>query len=890
MNIDKTLFSYQVGGSLASTSPYYVERKADRELEQALKQGEFCYVLNSRQMGKSSLRVRTMAKLQGSGTVCIFVDLTGMGTQDLTAEKWYAGIVLAIVRNCGLEFDWRTWWREQRDLLTPVQRLALFIESVLLVEVSGKIVVFIDEIDRVLSQNFSLDDFLALVYSCYQKRQVNPAFKRLTFTLLGVASPRDLIRDKNNSPFELGKKICLSGFKLEEATNLIKGWSAISDRPKAILAEILEWTNGQPFLTQKLCQLTLKKLDKISLSKPKEQIADLVERYIVRDWETQDEPEHLKTIRDRLCCRNSAITIRLLGLYQKILQQQSLALDNTIEQIELRLSGLVIEQDSKLIVNNPIYANIFNLAWIESQLARLRPYSQAIAAWSSTQDNSYLLKGDELQSALTWSLGKSLTDLDYQFLVTSQELAKQEIARNLAAVEAASKLLADSRKKAQSKALKIILSKYCLGQIVIAVTALVVVLRLTGILQPWEWNLLDHFYIWQLTNKIEPRIVVVTISERDLQAVGQIPIPDRILTQTINNLKAKQPQAIALDLYRDLPVQLPDLSLQKIVNTTPNLYLVEKVIGDSITPPNIDSDRLGFSDVVIDGDGKVRRALLSIDDKNRGLKYSLGTKIALHYLQDKQLKLKPLTNYRYLLGKAIFQRLSSNSGGYINADVGGYQILLNYWGTENNFQQYSLTEVLNNKIATGNIRDRLVFIGSIAESVRDSFATPYSQGWFRSPRKMPGVFIHANIASHIISSAMGERPLLKTLTEGWELFWILIWGIIAVVITKKSRSLITTIIYLFLLPVVLVSLCYLAFIWGYWLPLVPSLLVSLLAIIISVIFKLQQGDSLRFEYILNSILVQSESNPLVRNIALEYLKQSESKKNVEAIERVTGDR
>ncbi|MGD1918402.1 MAG: CHASE2 domain-containing protein, partial [Pleurocapsa sp.] len=822
MNINRTLCSYQVGGSLAADSPCYVEREADRELETALKQGEFCYVLNSRQMGKSSLRVRTMAKLQAEGTVCIFIDLTGMGTQDVTAEKWYAGIILAIVDRCNLEFDWRTWWREYRDLLTPVQRLAWFIESVLLVEVSSKIVIFIDEIDRVLSQNFSLDDFLVFIYSCYQKRQINSAFKCLTFTLLGVASPQNLIRDKNNSTFELGRKICLSGFSLGEATSLIEGWSIISDRPEAILAEILDWTNGQPFLTQKLCQLTLEKFKKLSLAKPREQIADIVERYIIYDWETQDEPEHLKTIRDRLCYRDSAITIRLLGLYQDILQQRSVAIDNSIEQIELRLSGLAIVEAGKLKVNNPIYSSIFNLAWIEIELRKLRPYSQTFTNWLATKDSSYLLTGKKLQSALTWSLGKSLTNCDYQFLVASQELAKQELADNLAATKAASELLAESIKKASFKAKKSFLGKYCLSKIVLIITAIILTLRFTGILQAWEWNLLDRFFIWRLTDTIEPRVVVVTISEQDLQAVGRIPIPNKILAEAINNLKVKQPKAIALDLYRDLPVELPDISLQQIIRSTPNLYLVEKVIGELISPPNVDSERLGFSDVIIDSDDKVRRALLSIADKNGQVKFSLGAKIALQYLQDKQLQFQYLTDYRYRLGEANFKRLTANSGGYINADVGGYQILLNYWGTENNFTRYSLTEVLNNQIAESEIRDRLIFIGSTAESVRDAFATPYSKGWFRSPRRMPGVFIHANVASQIINSAMGERPLIINLSIGCELLCILTWVIIAVAITRKLRSLFIITIYIFLITAILIAICYVTFIVGYWLPLVPT--------------------------------------------------------------------
>ncbi len=191
-------YEYQIGGSLSAQSSSYVTRQADLKFYESLKAGEFCYVLNSRQMGKSSLRVRTMERLQADGIVCAFIDLTGIGKEDVTAEKWYAGIVQSLVSNCQLsnKINWRKWWKERRDLLSPVQRLNLFIDEILLVEVESQIIIFVDEIDRVLSQSFSLDDFFALIRFFYNKRVDNPAYKRLTFALLGVATPSDLIKDK----------------------------------------------------------------------------------------------------------------------------------------------------------------------------------------------------------------------------------------------------------------------------------------------------------------------------------------------------------------------------------------------------------------------------------------------------------------------------------------------------------------------------------------------------------------------------------------------------------------------------------------------------------------------------------------------------------------------
>jgi hypothetical protein len=435
--------SYQVGGSLPLNSPTYVRRQADEILFQNLQRGEFCYVFNARQMGKSSLRVQTTHRLQAEGIRCGVIDITTIGTQEITPEQWYGSIVGLLAKNYGIKINLLKWWQE-RNYLSYVNRFSDFIDTVLLLEIPEKIVIFIDEIDSVLSLNFSTDDFFALIRACYNRRAENPEYRRLTFALFGVATPTDLVADKTRTPFNIGQAIELKGFQLSESTPLIFGLLATISNAQFALQCILNWTGGQPFLTQKLCQLAVQKSSEllntnyISDSTVENFIDSLVYTHILDNWESQDEPEHLKTIRDRLL-DNEQQSGRLLGLYQQILLHSSadtgIPADNSPEQTRLILTGLVEKRSGILQIKNPIYQQIFNFDWIGKQLANLRPYSQAINAWiiSGYQDESWLLRGKALQDILVWSQGKSLSDLDYQFLAASQELDRQEVQRILEA-------------------------------------------------------------------------------------------------------------------------------------------------------------------------------------------------------------------------------------------------------------------------------------------------------------------------------------------------------------------------------------------------------------------------------------------------------------------------
>ena len=346
---------YITGGTVPDTATCYVERAADTELLQGILDGAYVYVLDSRQMGKSSLCIRTLRRLNELDVRTAFVDLTKFGVRNITVDQWFIAMLREVGRGLNLSAKLMDYWRANTEL-APVQRFFGALQDAALAEIPGRIAIIIDEIDVTRSLPFDTDEFFAGIRQCYIGRATDPNLSRLTFSLIGTATPTELIKDTRVSPFNVGQRVELQDFSYDEALVLAEYLPGDS---KSVLRRILHWTGGHPYLTQRLCQ---------QISQKGSTDVDEACTSLFLDRRAKESDDNLAFVRNRLL-KNELDLGALLELYRKVRGNRDVRDDETNPLCAvLKMSGITRAQAGKLKIRNRIYGQVFDLAWVQEQM------------------------------------------------------------------------------------------------------------------------------------------------------------------------------------------------------------------------------------------------------------------------------------------------------------------------------------------------------------------------------------------------------------------------------------------------------------------------------------------------------------------------------------------
>jgi len=321
---------------------------------------------------------------------------------------------------------------------------------------------------------------------------------------------------------------------------------------------------------------------------------------------------------------------------------------------------------------------------------------------------------------------------------------------------------------------------------------LILALQQAGGLQSLELLAFDNMTRIRGDKGPDPRLLIVEITEEDIRNQSEWPLTDQTVANLLGQIQAGKPKVIGLDIYRDIPQGTGQAALAEALQQ-PNVVAITSIgisEKDSIPPPpNLDPRQVGFNDFIIDSDGIVRRSLLfALKSEDEPL-FSFALQVSLRYLATEKVETERSsidngsenTLFKWagdtlLIDSTEFTALETNSGGYDTIDYSGYQMLMDYRSPNLVARKVSLTETLAGKVDPGWIEDKIVLIGVTAPSTKDFFYTPFSAKR-EVEHVMPGVTVHAQIVSQILSSVLDGNKNFWYWPQGVETAWIWIWAL-----------------------------------------------------------------------------------------------------------------
>ena len=361
----------------------------------------------------------------------------------------------------------------------------------------------------------------------------------------------------------------------------------------------------------------------------------------------------------------------------------------------------------------------------------------------------------------------------------------------------------------------------------LVVIGIVITARLSGIFQLFELMAFDIMLSYRPAESQDERITIIGIDDSDIQSLGTYPVPDGELAALLNKLQSYRPRVIGLNIYRDIPVEPGHAELLKVFKESKNLIGIDQIISvpNVSPPPGLPAEQVGFADIPHDHDGFVRQSMLGeyqiIEESE--YRFSLHTRLAEAYLAVEDISLENgfRDPYAMRFGDTEIPRSTSNAGGYIRANVGNNQVLLNFRSGLEPFQIVTLTQVMNDEVESEWLQDRILIIGLMA---------PGSGGVINSNATkdrlslMHGVEMQAHATSQIVSAVLDRRPLLKVLPDSIEYLVIFVFGLLGIASGELAKNTIKHLLSVVGISAFITGLSYYLIIVGIWLPLVPALL------------------------------------------------------------------